>query len=194
MKPRACRWTTAGLSLLVAAGALTGCGQQKADKSANPAHAASTSAAPSSTTKTDAIDASTLGHLTPGALPDSEQAVATRLATMPSTLAGHPRTSVNGRVVQYADGSSITATPLTQAGPGMTMPTFFASFRNSGPFTVTSNGGDTGPVLWFAARATSPYHPYVAAAASRSGKWLFGIDATTPAAGSALVSALAANH
>jgi len=133
-----------------------------------------------------------LARLDPARLPDTSAAVTALLARMPATVAGHARTSSTTREVHYADGSAFTVAPLSEAAPGRSMPAFFTAFAGSGQFTVTGKNVDGAPVLWFVGTSTAPDKHDVAAAASSAGSWLFGVDATSPAAADEIVAGFTA--
>ena len=129
-----------------------------------------------------------LARLDPSRLPDTSAAVAALLARMPATVAGHARTNSTTREVRYADGSAFTVALLSEVAPGRSMPTFFTAFAGSGQFTVTGKNVDGAPVLWFVGTSKAPDNHDVAAAASSSGNWLFGVDAVSPAAADEIVA------
>lgn len=133
-----------------------------------------------------------MAGLDPARVPTTEGAVASVLAKLPATVGGQAVTSRGVRQVKYADGTTFTAAPLAEAGPGMTMRAFFTQFAGSGQFTVTDQNVAGAPLLWFVGTGDAPYHHYVVATAAASGAWLFGVDAASPAAADDLVSGFAA--
>lgn len=131
-----------------------------------------------------------MASIDPTKLPSTASGVASILAKLPATLGGHPVTARTGREVSYADGTSIHAQPLAEAaGPGMAMAQFFAGFvRQGGQFTVTSQNKPDEPMLWFTANGRPPYGAHVAALASSTGSWLFGVDAPSERAANDLLT------
>ena len=174
--------STVLLVAVLTVGAIAGCGS-----------VAGTGPGVATSTPTDAAGrGQSLARLDPARLPDTSAAVAALLARMPATVAGHARTNSTTREVRYADGSAFTVALLSEVAPGRSMPTFFTAFAGSGQFTVTGKNVDGAPVLWFVGTSKAPDNHDVAAAASSSGSWLFGVDAASPAAADEIVAGFTA--
>ena len=176
--------------------------QQSASPSAGkPSGSGATSASPGGTTTGAPVASEQAGQdglahasavlagLSPGRLPTTRAAATALLRRLPHQLAGADRRATGPSEAGWADGSTVTVAPVSEAaGPGHSTRAFFEAFANSNQFTLARRAAPGSRLLWFVGTSNDGKRQSAAAVADADGQWLYGFQAPSPAALDELVT------